>query len=413
MSKKVFSYAALVLSCVLALSACKKETEDSTADMPAGTVDASGLGTVPPSQVADAQFMVNYTEAPALDLSVYRQAVEAKGIYVTSNIAGWPEYFEQRLGLVQRTELNAVVIDVKADQGFITFKGKIPLADALGITVNNIRDFDGLMAQLKENNIYTIARIVVFKDDTIVDQRPDFAIRVTNGENGGIYREKDWAGNYQSAWLNPYNREVWDYIVAIAQQTAALGFDEIQFDYVRFPTDATTKHEDFGDTGGLSKVEILTAFSRYAYDQISPLGVKLSADVFGTIINSQLDASLIGQDLVELAKIYDILCPMIYPSHYANGSMGIDFPDLQPYDVIYKAMSIANEKLSAIPEGERVAVMRPWLQDFTADWMKDHQVYGPVQLREQIQACYDAGLTEWLLWNARNNYSEGGLAPAE
>ena len=401
MQTKTSRAAALLLACTLLLSACSAPNEQG-AQMPA-----------PVDSPASITYLSNYIPQPAPDFSLHRKPVAAKGIYVTSHIAGLTEARTKRMDLITNTELNAVVIDVKPDEGYITFKNKVPMADALGISVNNIPDFDALMAELKAREIYTIARFVVFKDDTIVLQRPDFAIQVTNGENGGIYRQKDWNGSYSAAWLNPYNREVWEYTVDLALEVAALGFDEIQFDYVRFPTDATTKHADYGDTGGLSKVEILTEFSQYAYDRISPTGTKLSADIFGTIINSPLDASLIGQDLTELAKIYDVVCPMVYPSHYADGSMGIDHPDLQPYDTIFKSMSLAMAKLAEIPEGERVAIVRPWLQDFTATWVKPHQEYGPIQLREQIDACYDAGVTEWLLWNNWNIYSEDGILPAE
>jgi len=367
----------------------------------------------PDTVLTPATYLTHYIPAPAPDFSLYRTNIEAKGIYITSNIAGLGGAFKERLAMIERTELNTVVIDVKADEGYITFRGKIPLADELGIAVNNIPDFDGLMKTLAEREIYTIARLVVFKDDTIVNIRPDFAIGVTDGSNGGIYRQRDGNNIYGTAWLNPYNRDVWEYTVELALQIAALGFDEIQFDYVRFPTDRTMQVADFGDTGGLSRIEILTEFSKYAYARISPTGVKLSADIFGTVINSALDASLIGQDLVELAKIYDVVCPMVYPSHYVNGAMGIEHPDLSPYDVIYRSMAITLAQLKTIPAGEHVAIVRPWLQDFTATWVNPHQVYGGTQLREQIEACYDAGLTEWLLWNARNEYSEEGLLPAE
>ena len=112
-----------------------------------------------------------------------------------------------------------------------------------------------------------------------------------------------------------------------------------------------------------------------------------------------------------MAKILDYICPMIYPSHYADGSLGVKYPDLQPYDIILASMNASNEKLAAIPEGEHRAIVRPWLQDFTAPWIQHYQPYGPKQLREQIQATYDAGLEEWILWSPSNRYSVGGLLP--
>ena len=398
MYKRPLQTAALITLCILTLNGCTTKPDASTT--------ASSPRPMPYPYTS-----TFFRPSPSPDTAT-SASVEAKGIYITSNIAGIPDYLNPRLQLVDDTVLNAVVIDIKADQGYVTCKNKVPMADELGITMNNIPDLDALLADLRARDIYTIARFVVFKDDTIIEQRPEYAIHVTNGANGGIYRQKEWNGAYGSAWLNPYNKDVWKYTVDMALQVAELGFDEIQFDYVRFPTDATTQYADYGDTGGLTKIEAITAFSQYAYDRLSPTGIKLSADIFGTVIDSPVDAELIGQDLAQLAQIYDVLCPMVYPSHYADGSMGIEHPDLAPYDTIRKSMEIAQDKLSALPEGTHIAILRPWLQDFTANWIESYQEYGALQLGQQIQACQDTGLTEWLIWNPRNNYSAEALAPA-
>lgn len=393
---------------ILIFSACQYFPGNENMQTPDNLAEAPNLK---PALQETEFFLANYMQQPQTDFELYRKYIEAKGIYITANTAGISERFETRLELCRTTELNTIVIDVKNDDGNITFKNKVALADDLGIAIRYISDIDALLAQLKENDVYTIARVVVFKDDIIWKTYPDYAIKVTDGSNGGIYRQKEKNG-YGTVWLNPYNRDVWEYIAELSKQIAELGFDEIQYDYVRFPTDANIKNADFGETGGKSRIEAITEFSQYVCDALKPYNVRLSADIFGTIITSKLDAELIGQDVVELSKIYDIVCPMVYPTHFAMGSFGIQYPDLQPYDTIYGSMTAINERLAEIPQGQHVAIVRPWLQSFSYSGT-GHQPYGEKQIREQIQAVYDAGHSEWLLWNAANNYSSDGLLPAE
>lgn len=194
-------------------------------------------------------------------------------------------------------------------------------------------------------------------------------------------------------------------------QAAEAGFDEIQFDYIRFATDSTMRQVVFDEeeTKGRSKTDIIAEFTQYAYDSLTPLGVFVSADVFGAIIGSEEDAGAVGQIYGEMAQSLDYICPMIYPSHYGDGNFGLDHPDLHPYETILGALQKSEEELSAYPEEERQAVVRPWLQDFTATYLKHHMKYGNDEIREQIQAVYDAGYEEWILWNASNNYHYGGL----
>lgn len=158
-----------------------------------------------------------------------------------------------------------------------------------------------------------------------------------------------------------------------------------------------------------TKEDIIIEFTQYAYEKLKPLGVFVSADVYGTIISSSIDAGLVGQNYVEMAKYLDYICPMIYPSHFSEGNYGVEYPDLEPFKIIRKVLTASKSKLEQIPEGEHKAIVRPWLQDFTATWIKHHQVYGGKQLREQIGAVYAAGYSEWLLWNASGKYSVDGL----
>ncbi|WP_058486492.1 putative glycoside hydrolase [Defluviitalea phaphyphila] len=345
----------------------------------------------------------NYMEQPEINYSTFLEPKKIKAIYVSGWIAGSSKYMDKLIEIANTTEINAMVIDVKNDEGLLTFKADVPLAKEIGATDNvGIRDINELMYKLKENNIFPIARIVVFKDPLLPEKRPDLAIK---NKDGSIFRAK------KTAWVNPYNKESWEYIIDIAKEAARVGFKEIQFDYIRFDTSAGMSSVDLGPLAEeKSKTEIIAEFTEYAAKELKPLGVFVSADVFGTIITSKIDADLIGQDYVEMARHLDYICPMIYPSHYADGSFGIKYPDLQPYETILAALKASNEKLSQLPEEER-PIVRPWLQDFTANWIDHYQVYGEKQVREQIQATYDAGLEEWLLWSPSNIYSVGALEP--
>ncbi|MDE5865642.1 MAG: putative glycoside hydrolase, partial [Lachnospiraceae bacterium] len=228
-----------------------------------------------------------------------------------------------------------------------------------------------------------------------------------------VFRDKNG-----EAWINPYKQEVWDYLVEIGAQAAKDGFDEIQFDYIRFSTDANADSIDYGEEAELmTKEEAITGFARYAYDKLHPLGVMVSADVFGTIIDNESDAEIVGQNYQEMAACLDYICPMVYPSHYSNGVYGLDIPDKEPYDTVYQAMNESRKKLETLTLDEepdevaRTAGVRVWIQDFTATWLKGHISYGPPEVRAQIQAIYDAGYEEWILWNARMNYTEEALLP--
>ena len=328
-----------------------------------------------------------------------------RGIYVTGPMAGHAN-MEELIRLVRDSELNAMVIDIKNDEGIVTYKMEEPMVQELGADVNYIPDLPGLLARLGREDVYRIARIVAFKDPLLASKRPDLCIL---RKDGGVFVD----GN-GLAWVNPYRREVWDYLMKVAKQAAALGFDEIQFDYIRFPTEITDEEADYGEESlEKSKTDLITEFTAYAYETLSPLGVKVSADVFGTVIDRETDAAIVGQDYRAMAEHLDYICPMIYPSHYNDGVYGLEHPDLQPYETVRAALQASADSLAGIPEGQKRAEVRPWLQDFTATWLDVHQTYGAEQLRQQAEAVYDSGCTEWLLWNAKNVYTADGLLSPE
>jgi hypothetical protein len=351
-------------------------------------------------QVNDPNNLPDDEQGQEVGVADNRSPVVAKGIYVTAS--AMVNRRDEIIDIADTTEINALVIDVKDDNGRITYNMNSELVQEIGAATNTISDMENLIYTLKDKGIYTIARIVAFKDPYLASQKQEWAIKKMDGS---LYQD-----NNNQYWINPYKREVWDYLIEVATEAAKIGFDEIQFDYIRFSTGGGIENADYGeDAVDISKEDIITEFTKQAYEKLKPLGVFVSADVYGTIISSQIDAALIGQNYVEMSKYLDYICPMIYPSHFGEGNYGIEYPDLQPQDIVRKVLVASKEKLDTIPEEEHRAIVRPWLQDFTASWISNYQVYGGKQVREQIEGVYAAGYEEWILWNSTGRYSIDGL----
>lgn len=343
------------------------------------------------------------------------RSFKAKGLYLSGMTAGDPKRLNYFINIVNKTELNALVIDIK-EGGKIYYDSSVKLAKENNLILK-LFDPKEVVSALHQNNIYAIARIVCFKDPGLALARPDLAIKTSEGS---VWKE----GRKQTAWLNPYIVENWRYNIDVAIEAVKHGFDEIQFDYVRFPS-ARKSEVDYGQNQKL-KTEIINEFLNLAKKEITDkYGVPVSADVFGIIAESEVDSLSIGQNIETVGKNIYCICPMIYPSHYANASNGImgngvgqsingihfTAPDLKPYDVVYNTLLKIKNRIDNI-EGYN-AKIRPYLQDFTASYLPKgyYQVYGPEQVRQQIQAVYDAGFEEWLLWNASNVYNVKALKP--
>lgn len=322
------------------------------------------------------------------------EPTKVKGIYVSGPMAGSGKPMEELIHLVDTTELNAMVIDIKNDAGEITYKMEQEGVEDIGSGVRYIGDMKGLVRKLKKKNIYLIARIVAFKDPLLAKERPDLAVKK---KGGGIFFDEKGL-----PWVNPYKKEVWDYLVRIGEQAADLGFDEVQFDYIRFSTYKSMKEADFGVVNK-TKEEIIGEFTKYAYEKLSPMGIFVSADVYGIVMNSGVDQKIVGQNYKKMANHLDYICPMVYPSHYAYGAYEISFPDKQPYQLITSALK---DSQKALKSQGKVAKVRPWLQAFTAEWLEHHIPYGEKEIRAQIKGVYDAGYEEWILWNPKNQYTK-------
>ncbi|MGO4544475.1 putative glycoside hydrolase [Paenibacillus sp. 2TAB23] len=319
-----------------------------------------------------------------------------KGIYVTAHSAGGAR-METLLKLLDDTELNSMVIDIKDDNGYITYPTATPELQEVGASKKYIRDINELMQTLKKHNIYPIARIVVFKDTVLARKQPELSFL---HQDGTI-----WKNGRGESFVNPNRKEVWEYNIAVAKEAAKLGFKEIQFDYVRFPEGFENKESSLNYTKSeLSRVDAVAGFVKYAREQLEPLGVRVSVDIFGYAASVPV-AEGIGQDFVKISNDVHVISPMVYPSHYSTGWFKQKDPDRSPYETIKGAMTDTHKKLD--PTKDLKPIIRPWIQDFTASWLGNghYMKYGKAEVEAQIKALKDTNINEYLLWNAGNKYT--------
>ncbi len=308
--------------------------------------------------------------------------VHVRGLYLTGYTAGSRQRMEDLLAFAKRSGLNAMVIDAKDDDGRISFRTDIPLAAEIGANSDKIADPAGLMQELADNGIYTIARIVVFCDPLLAKKRPDLAI--LNGK---------WHDTRGLGWGDPLNQDVWKYNVDIAKAAAKAGFKEIQFDYVRFP-----ERKLASSVLGLSRekrVDAITGFLGYAVKELEPYNVYVSADVFG-LTTTVGDDMMIGQDYAEIARAVDYISPMVYPSHYSAGNYGLKDPDAAPYETVLASIEKGEAKTPDLSADH----VRPWIQDFS---LRHH--YGKNEVEAQLRALAQVGVHQFMLWDPNNRYT--------
>ncbi|WP_017813845.1 putative glycoside hydrolase [Paenibacillus shenyangensis] len=333
---------------------------------------------------------------PPAKIDPQTNAPKVKGVYVTAYSAGGSR-MTTLLDLLDKTELNAMVIDLKDDAGYITYKTENPELKKMGSPQKFIGDIDKLMTRLKKHDVYPIARIVVFKDSVLAKKHPELSFVKSNGQV--------WSNGKGDNFVNPYKKEVWDYNIALAKEAAAKGFKEIQFDYVRFPEGFENHENELKfEKDDKSRVDVIAEFVQYARKELAPLGVRVSVDIFGYAASVPA-AEGIGQDFAKISENVDVISPMVYPSHYSTGWYGVNDPDKNPYITIKGSMKDTLKKLD--PLGEQKPIIRPWIQDFTASWLGGgHYIqYGKKEVDEQIRAMKEMGVDEYLLWNATNRYT--------
>lgn len=329
--------------------------------------------------------------------TIYLSPFIPKALYLSSFGATQDKIVNNAKHLIRTTELNALVIDIKMDRGQIAHKTNNFTANKIGAQkMVRFKDLKQFIAGLKKEGIYTIARIVCFKDTPFVRGYPQWGVKRADGR---LFRDRE--GLY---WIDPSQKEAWDYIISIAQESAQAGFDEIQFDYVRFP-----------DHKGLQfsiknrqkeRVETINEFLKYARERLSAYNVFISADIFGYVCWNDADLG-IGQRVDAMARYVDYLSPMLYPSGFHVGIPGYKNPVKANYEIVNHTLKKALEKSGGSP-----LFYRPWLQAFR-DYAFDRRYYGAKEIREQIQASEDFGSCGWMLWNPRNVYSPAGLLSSE
>jgi hypothetical protein len=340
-----------------------------------------------------------------------KERVKVKAVYITGASAGNEAFLDKIINFTKNTELNAVVIDVKED-GKVNYESNLKsVRDIKGYS--ELYNVEKVIKKLKDNGIYVIGRVVCFRDNHLAIKRPDLAIK---RRDGSIWKE-----NNAIAWTNPFNQEVWEYNIEIAKEAVEKGFDEIQFDYVRFP--AVSNKEVYYGENLPEKADAINGFLKEAAAELKEKGAIVSADIFAIVCESPGDTEGIGQVLERVGMDIDYISPMIYPSHYANNSRGMmgngvgqsingivfTAPDLKPYEVVYNVLEKTKNRISEVENYK--AEVRPYIQGFTASYLPKgyYQVYGPEQIKQQIKAVYDAGYEEWIVWDAGNNYVENAF----
>jgi hypothetical protein len=383
----------------LLLSACSTDGSDrssaNASELPRSSdstrpIAAAGSSVRPPVAVGTAS-----SSAPPAAASVSRRppskadSAIVRGIYVNRWAAQSPKRMRSLIALADTTEINAFVIDIKDEFG-INYTSADTMVKRNAGRGGTIPGLVPLLDTLEAHGILAIARIVVFKDSVTARRNPEWTIRKPDSTV--------WLDKEGLSWVNPYHRSLWDLNIRVAEEVTRLGFDEIQWDYIRFPEPyKSLPPQVFPGSEGRSKTQALVGFLELAKQRLGALGVRSTADIFGlvTSVNGALE---IGQAWEPLAPVTDVLLPMVYPSHYPRGAFGIARPNADPYGVIYEAISRAHARdLKLGISGEHV---RPWIQAFTLG----DPPYGAREVRLQKQAIYDSGYDGWILWHPGTKY---------
>lgn len=362
------------------------------------------------------QSLLSASTTPVFIVTHVPTPSSVKAVYMTSWAAGNDKFRKHLFDLVDTTEINAVVIDVKDYSGHISFPVEDPMLKATGAAEKRIPDVKEFVGELHKKGVYVIARISSFQDSYMINIHPEWAVKTKEG--------KVWQDYKGVKWLDAGAKPVWDYLVAIGKEAHAVGFDELNFDYIRFPSDGNLVDIAYSWGAGRNRVEVMKDFFRYMHDQFATTGIPISADLFGLTTSADGDLG-IGQVLEYALAEFDYVSPMVYPSHFGYGFNGYKKPAQYPYEVVKYSMDHAIAKAEATTTrlrslGEELIAsttpplytkqtydknkLRPWLQAFDLG-----AIYTPAMVRTQIQATYDSGLTSWMLWNAGSVYNKEAL----
>ena len=322
-----------------------------------------------------------------------------RGLYV-NRWAALGRKMGQLIDLAKKTEVNALVIDVKDDRGFVLYKSRVPLAVEIGADTNSAMSHKKLRAILDTmvaNGIFPIARIVVAKDPLLASKKLEWAIKRRDNL-------QPWLDKNGNPWLDPHQREVWKYAADLAKEAYGLGFSEVQFDYVRFPDEKRLVREAvYPLANGRVRAQVIREQLGFVRSYLKPTGMPVTIDVFGLTATDTTDMG-IGQRWEMFVDQADVVLPMVYPSHFAPGTYKLGNPNAHPYATIDHAMKDAIRRSSKVPNAAKIV---PWYQDFTLG--PPH--YYAEQVRAQKRAGYDNGFQSWILWNPGSRYTESALDP--
>jgi hypothetical protein len=378
---------------VIALVACTASERAKTSP----GVEGGSAGESSPTTTVDSSSGISAPAAAAVTPAAARTAGDVekdfpivRALYVNRYAALSTQKMRRLIEIADQTEINAMVIDIKDEFGLNYTPSNPEWAKNAG-TAPRLKNLPALLDTLRAHNILPIARLVVFKDSVAARLNPSHTIR---RPDGSVWRDKKGL-----AWVNPYDRMIWNYNIGMAEELAKMGFGEIQFDYIRFPEPyKSLPPQVFPDNKGEAKPAALASFLKEANERLDKYGVRTTADIFGlvTTVNGPLE---IGQWWEKLAPVTDVLLPMVYPSHYPRGSFNIPSPNAAPYEVLKIALCKARER------DEKIGVktpehVRPYLQAFSLG----QPPYGPEQITAQKKATYDCGYDGWVLWSPGSKY---------
>ena len=388
---------AIVIAALFVVTACT----DSAAVAARGAKGAEPMGTAPSAAEVARRDSIRQDSIEKARIVHVPTPDTLRGLYV-NRWAALGQKMNQLIEVAKTTEVNALVIDVKDDRGFVLYKSKVPLAVQIGADTNSAMTHKKLRAILDTmaaHNIYPIARIVVAKDPLLASAKLEWAIK----------RKADmqpWLDKGGKPWLDPHHREVWQYAVDLAKEAYDLGFSEVQFDYVRFPDEKRLISESvYPLANGRVRAQVIRDQLGYVRSALKPLKMPVTIDVFGLTATDTTDMG-IGQRWEMFVDQADVVLPMVYPSHFAPGTYKIGNPNANPYSTIDRAMKDVKRRTASVPNAAKVV---PWYQDFTLGPPR----YGAEQVRAQMKAGYDNGFQSWILWNPGSRYTTSAFKPAQ
>ncbi len=377
---------------MLALASCSDRAGSAVAATDAEATSGSAAARVRADSIsADSAARAKIVRVPTPDV--------VRGLYV-NRWAALGRKMGQLIDVAKTTEVNALVIDVKDDRGFVLYKSRVPMAVRIGADTNSAMSHKRLRLLLDTmvaHRIYPIARIVIAKDPLLAHAKLEWAIKRRDNM-------QPWVDKNGQPWLDPHNREVWAYAADLAKEAYDLGFSEVQFDYVRFPDEKRLVRETvYPLANGRIRAQVIREQLAYLRSALKSTGMPVTIDVFGLTATDTTDMG-IGQKWEMFIDQADVVLPMVYPSHFAPGTYKIGNPNARPYATIDRAMKDVKRRTAGVAGAAKIV---PWYQDFTLGPPR----YGAEQVRAQKKAGYDNGFQSWILWNPGSRYTLSALDP--